>query len=86
MLVEAMACGVPVIGSDSGEIPYVLADAGVIVPEADADAWRAAIASLLGDVLRRRDHSARGLARARERFAWPVIARAHLDWFEEVLA
>lgn len=86
MLVEAMACGVPVIGSDSGEIPHVLADAGVVVPEADADAWRAAIASLLEDVLRRRDYAARGLARARDRFAWPVIARAHLDWFEEVLA
>jgi phosphatidyl-myo-inositol dimannoside synthase len=86
MLVEAMACGVPVAGSDSGEIPFVLADAGVVVPESDPEAWTAALDSLLDDASRRREVGARGLSRARERFAWPVIARAHLDWFEEVLA
>jgi glycosyltransferase involved in cell wall biosynthesis len=41
---------------------------------------------MLDDVTRRRDTAAKGLARARERFAWSSIARAHLDWFEEVLA
>ena len=86
MLVEAMACGVPVAGSNSGEIPHVLGDAGLVVPEADADAWTSAIASVLDDPEARRAYAARGLARARERFAWPVIARAHVDWFEEVLA
>ena len=86
MLVEAMACGVPVAGSDSGEIPSVIGDAGLVLPEADVGAWTAAIASMLDDVTRRRDTAAKGLARARERFAWSSIARAHLDWFEEVLA
>ena len=86
MLVEAMACGVPVIGSDSGEIPHVIGDAGLVVPEAGAAAWTAAIASLLDDPSRRRGLAADGLSRARERFAWPVIARAHRDWFTEVLA
>ena len=37
MLIEAMACGVPVIASPSGEIPYVVGDAGVLVPEGDPD-------------------------------------------------
>jgi glycosyltransferase involved in cell wall biosynthesis len=86
MLVEAMACGVPVLGSDSGEIPHVIGDAGAVLPEADANAWTAAIAALLDDAMARRERAAKGLSRARERFAWPVIARAHLDWFEEVLA
>ena len=46
MLVEAMACGVPVIGSDSGEIPHVIGDAGIVVPEGDRVALCAAIARL----------------------------------------
>ena len=41
VLIEAMACGVAVVGSSSGEIPWVIGDAGVIFPEGDADALRA---------------------------------------------
>jgi phosphatidylinositol alpha-1,6-mannosyltransferase len=85
MIVEAMACGVPVMGSDSGEIPFVIGDAGVVLPEADATAWSTAIESLLGDPEKRREYGSRGMARVAERYALPVAARAHLDWFEEVL-
>ena len=35
VLIEAMACGVPVIGSNSGEIPHVIGDAGLVFPEGD---------------------------------------------------
>jgi glycosyltransferase involved in cell wall biosynthesis len=38
VLVEAMACGVPVVGSDSGEIPYVIGEAGLVFPEGQVDA------------------------------------------------
>jgi glycosyltransferase involved in cell wall biosynthesis len=38
VLIEAMACQVPVIGSDSGEIPNVIADAGLVFPEGNVDA------------------------------------------------
>lgn len=86
MLVEAMACGVPVAASDSGEIPFVIGDAGVVVSASDPEAWTSALSALLDDAGRRGEYAGRGLARARERFAWPVIARAHLDCFEEVLA
>jgi glycosyltransferase involved in cell wall biosynthesis len=86
MLVEAMACGVPVIGSDSGEIPFVIGDAGIVLPEGDDRAWTETIGRMLEDAAARREQAQRGLSRAHERFAWPVIARAHLDWFEEVLA
>src|SRR5439155_1924103 len=40
MILEAFACGVPVIASDSGEIPYVVADAGRVIGEADETSWR----------------------------------------------
>jgi glycosyltransferase involved in cell wall biosynthesis len=85
MLVEAFACGLPVVGSDSGEIPHVLSDAGVVLAEADEAAWRLTLASLLDSPGRRGELAARGLERARQRYAWPVIARQHLRFFEEVL-
>jgi glycosyltransferase involved in cell wall biosynthesis len=37
VLIEAMACQVAVIGSDSGEIPHVIGDAGLVFPEEDID-------------------------------------------------
>jgi glycosyltransferase involved in cell wall biosynthesis len=46
VLIEAMACGVPVIGSDSGEIPHVIGNAGLIVPEGDARVLADAIRSV----------------------------------------
>jgi glycosyltransferase involved in cell wall biosynthesis len=85
MLIEAMACGVPVIASRSGEIPHVIADVGVLVDERDVVQWTCAVDSLLSNPRTRRDLSARGITRARERFAWPVVARAHLAFFEELL-
>ena len=82
MLIEAMACGIPVMASDSGEMPSVVADAGVVVGEHDVEAWPRAIDRLLGDEGERRAQAARGLERAQTRFAWPVVARAHLAFFE----
>ena len=40
VLIEAMACGVPVIGSDSGAIPEVVGPAGIIFPEGDVSALK----------------------------------------------
>jgi phosphatidylinositol alpha-1,6-mannosyltransferase len=84
MLIEAFACGVPVVGSDSGEIPYVVADAGVVVGERDADGWKEAIARLLADPGLRTDFAGRGRRRAVASFAWPIVARQHLDFFDEL--
>lgn len=84
MLVEAFACGRAVIASDSGEIPHTVGDAATVVAEADVTAWAAALDALLGDPGRRAELAARGLARARSRFAWPVVARQYLDFFERL--
>jgi glycosyltransferase involved in cell wall biosynthesis len=85
MLIEAFACGVPVIGSDSGEIPYVIENAGEIVPEADEAAWDAVLGRLLESPTRRFDLAARGREQALAKYDWPLIARRHLDFFEELL-
>jgi glycosyltransferase involved in cell wall biosynthesis len=85
MLIEAFACGIPVIASDSGEIPHVVKDAGIIVPENDVEKWTKTLMDLLDNASRRLDLSARGLERARTAYAWPIIARRHLDFFGELL-
>ncbi len=68
VLVEAMACGVPVIGSSSGEIPNVIGDAGMIVPEKNVQALAEAIRALVHDPARRSNLAARGRARVLENF------------------
>lgn len=49
VLIEAMACQVPVIGSTSGEIPNVIGDAGLLFPEGDADALRRQLSRLMSN-------------------------------------
>src|SRR5262249_51530817 len=48
-VMEAMACGIPVIASDSAEIPNVVGPAGLIVPEGDPIALGNAIGQLLSE-------------------------------------
>lgn len=85
MLVEAFACRVPVVGSDSGEIPYVLHDAGWIVAEQDEAAWVEAISILLTHPDKRHDLATRGWERAQTNYAWSVVAQQHLNFFQEIL-
>jgi len=85
MLIEAFATEVAVIGSDSGEIPHVIGDAGLVVGEKDDAGWSRAISELLYDPARRHELAERGLQRAQKQFAWPVIARQHMEFFEELM-
>jgi glycosyltransferase involved in cell wall biosynthesis len=85
MLIEAMACGVPVIASSSGEMPHVVGEAGAILAETDARAWADTIDALLDDGARRAELAARALERVTTHYAWPVVARAHLQFFETLL-
>src|ERR671933_2077943 len=86
MLVEAMACGVPVIGATSGEIPNVIGDAGIVVPEGDSVALRTAIARLRDDPAQRRDLAERGRARVLALFTQQSVARRTHAAYQEMLA
>jgi glycosyltransferase involved in cell wall biosynthesis len=86
MLVEAMACGVPVIGSDSGEIPNVIGDAGLVVPEGDSVALRTAIARLRDDATERQRLAERGRARVLVLFTQEAVARRTHAVYQEMLA
>ena len=85
MLIEAMASGVAIVASDSGEIPHVVCDAGIVVPERGTLGWTGAIDRLLQEEAIRQDFVRRGLERATRHFAWPVVAKRHLDFFETIL-
>jgi glycosyltransferase involved in cell wall biosynthesis len=80
MIVEAFACGVPVIGSDSGEIPYVIGDAGKVIPEADVKGWASAIEQLLENSELREELSKRGLERA-QRYSASTVAQQYREYF-----
>lgn len=69
VIMEAMACGVPVIGSDSGEIPNVIGDAGIIVPEGNVSALARALDSLIQNEALRNELGTRGCERVRAHFS-----------------
>lgn len=76
VLAEAMACGVPVIGSDSGAIPETIGDAGLIVPEGDAGALAGAILRMSEDGDLRRRLVERGLEKYRTSYNCEAYARS----------
>ena len=80
MLIEAFACGVPVIGSDSGEIPYVIGDAGRVVGEKDVAGWAAAIVELLDSPDLRAELARRGLSRCQD-YAVTTLAEKYRDYY-----
>jgi glycosyltransferase involved in cell wall biosynthesis len=85
VLVEAMASGVPVIGSTCGAIPEVIGDAGLVFPERDASALAAAIKRLLTNVGLRERLTTLGRARVEQNYSWNVVAEKTYEFFQEVL-
>lgn len=84
VLVEAMACGVPVVGSSSGGIPGVIGDAGLVFPEGDSVALSSCLMQLMRSPSRREELSRAGRARALERYTWDSIARGIAALYREV--
>ena len=85
VLIEAMACGVPVVGSDSGEIPWVIGDAGVLFPEGDVRALTQALEALAGDPGGRREAAERGRARVLAHFTQAQVAAATAHVYRQMV-
>ncbi len=78
VIIEAQACGTPVIGSDSGAIPEVVGAGGLIFPEGDAQALAAAILRLKTNPDERREMGATGRRQVEANYTWAkVAARMH---------
>jgi glycosyltransferase involved in cell wall biosynthesis len=82
-ILEAMACGTPVVAFDNSSIPEVVGDAGVLVPDGDVEALVRATRSVLDDESRWHELSERGLERARG-FGWDRSVAAHAELFSAV--
>jgi glycosyltransferase involved in cell wall biosynthesis len=84
-LLEAMACGTPVIAARASSLPEVGGDAALYAPADDAEAWAAALRRITGDEKLRTRLRAAGLERA-ARFSWETSARRHFELFRTVAA
>jgi glycosyltransferase involved in cell wall biosynthesis len=85
VLIEAMACGIPVVGSDSGEIPHVIGEAGLVCAEGNTEALREQLQRLmdtpaLGVLL-----SLAGRERATDLYTHEHIARQTEEAYRAVL-
>ena len=88
IVIEANAAGVPVIVSDSGELPHTVAatGGGLVVPEGDVAALRDALGQLLGDDARRRALGVAGRTAVEARFTPEAVARDLAAFLSEAAA
>ena len=88
-LLEAMACGVPIISSNASSLPEVVETGGepaaLLLPPQDEGAWAAAMLRLLGDAAARQQLVEAGRAQA-ARFTWPAAARQLAALYDSLLA
>ncbi len=85
VLVEAMACGLPVICSDCGEMPNVVADAGLVVPENDVEALAAKLLALIERPGDRLALATKGRQRVYEHFTQKAVAEKTVTVYQDVL-
>ncbi len=84
-VIEAMACGTPVVTSRSSSLIEVAGDAGLLVDPLSVEELEDALHSVLQDPTLRADMSERGLERA-SHLTWEHTAQATLAVYEGVLS
>ena len=85
-VLEAMACGAPVLATAVGGVAEEVGDAGVVVPPADAQALAAALRRLAADPAQRRALGEAGLRRCAELYDGRRVARLHAELYAELAA
>jgi glycosyltransferase involved in cell wall biosynthesis len=84
-LPEAMLCGLPTVGSRSGEIPWVLGDGALIVPERKPLALARALDRLVSSRRLRADLGRRARKRAVGNFTWKVAGREMVEIWRDII-
>lgn len=85
VIVEAMACGVPVVGSTCGAIPEVIDDVGLVFPERDAGALAEALRRMLTDAELRAEFAREGRRRVEQHYSWDCVADQTYELYRSVL-
>ena len=85
ILIEAMACGVAVVGSDSGEIPSVIGKAGMVVAEGAVAPLRAALVQLVADRTLRMRLGEQGRARVLDHYTQDAVVEETLAFYGRLL-
>lgn len=86
VLIEAMACKVPVIGSDSGEIPYVIGDAGLVFPEGNIQALADCLIELMEKPEFAQKLSAMGYKKVMAEYTNKALAQQQLEFYKELVS
>ncbi len=79
-VIEAMACGTPVICSTGGALPEIAGNAALLVTPDDVDALREGLRSVCADSDLRTRLINEGFSRVRQ-FSWEAAAQAHFDLY-----
>ncbi len=85
VLIEAMAAQVPVIGSDSGEIPHVINDAGLIFPEGNVDELARCLSCVIDDAELRQNLANLGYMRAMSKYTNTAVAKQQLEFYRQLI-
>jgi glycosyltransferase involved in cell wall biosynthesis len=85
VIIEAQACGTPVIGSDSGAIPSVIGGGGWIIGEDDIRGLTALLDRLADDPAEMAEKAAEGLAQAESRFTPEKVAADLCDVYRRAV-
>lgn len=86
VLIEAMACGLPVVGARSGAIPDVIADAGLTFAEGDVADLVKQLTGLMNDYDLRKKLAHLGRMRVLARFTQAKVAEATYKAYQQTLA
>ena len=83
-IAEAMSCEVPVIGSNSGEIPHVIGDAGLVFKKGDAKDLSECIRKLMDDPVLYQDLARRGRQRVLDNYTQERIAQKTYEVYQSM--
>ncbi|KST68201.1 hormogonium polysaccharide biosynthesis glycosyltransferase HpsO [Mastigocoleus testarum] len=86
VIIEAMSCQVPVIGSNSGEIPHVIGDAGLVFPEGDVKALANCLLQLIEKPEFAQNIGLMGYTKVIAQYTNKALAKQQLEFYQEVIS